>query len=38
MGTLAYFYAENEMIEILDPENNNLVELAPNSSQSVELE
>ena len=38
MGTLSYFYAEDEMIEILDPENNNLVELAPNSSQSVELE
>ena len=38
MGTLSYFYAEDDMIEILDPEITNLAELAPNTSQSIELE
>jgi hypothetical protein len=38
IGTIAYFYAQDDMIEILDPKTTNLVELSPNSSQSVELE
>lgn len=38
MGTIAYFYAQDDMIEILDPKSTNLVELPPNTSQSVELE
>lgn len=38
MGTIAYFYAQDDMIEILDPKTTNLVELSPNTSQSVELE
>tara|TARA_B100001113_G_scaffold77978_1_gene61137 strand:- start:27956 stop:28666 length:711 start_codon:yes stop_codon:yes gene_type:complete len=38
IGTIAYFYAQDDMIEILDPKTTNLVELPPNTSQSVELE
>ncbi len=38
IGTIAYFYAQDDMIETLDPKTTNLVELSPNSSQSVELE
>ena len=38
VGTIAYFYAQDDMIEVLDPKTTNLVELPPNSSQSVELE
>ena len=38
MGTIAYFYAQDDMIEVLDPKSTNLVELPPNTSQSVELE
>ena len=38
IGAIAYFYAQDDMIEILDPKTTNLVELSPNSSESVELE
>lgn len=38
VGATSYFYSQDEMLEIIDPETTNLVKLSPNTSQSIELE